>query len=354
MTNRERMLAIVQGRMPDRVPFVQYDGIAAPNEEVWALVGRENMGILRWSSVHSAFAPNCRFETEKICIDGVPGVRTFLITPKGMLFQEKLIESVYGTGATKKHFIQKKDDYLILMAYLEDLRVTENFDRFYFDDRELGDDGLPHVSLGRTPFQRLWIEWVSLEDLCIHIADYPDLIAEVISLIGRHLRAIFEIVRRAPMPYVVFGDNITAPVIGEQYFREYCVPYYRELSEMLSDRNIPVYVHMDGDLKPLWDAIGESGILGIDSMSPPPDNDTSVAQATAMWPKMRLGVNFPSSIHLASPETIRATAERILEEGGRTGRLQIQISENVPPGVWLKSYPIIVDVIRNYGCFEER
>jgi len=113
--------------------------------------------------------------------------------------------------------------------------------------------------------------------------------------------------------------------------------------------DIPIFVHMDGDLKPLWQAIGESPVRGLDSMSPPPDNDTSVAAATAMWPEMRLMVNFPSSVHLAKPEVIRATAERLLAEGGSTGRLQIQISENVPPGRWKVSYPEIVKAIEAFG-----
>jgi hypothetical protein len=39
----------------------------------------------------------------------------------------------------------------------------------------------------------------------------------------------------------------------------------------------------------------------------------------------------------------------ILSEAGHTGRLQIQISENVPPGVWRTSYPEIVRAIRNFG-----
>jgi len=108
-------------------------------------------------------------------------------------------------------------------------------------------------------------------------------------------------------------------------------------------------VHMDGDLKPLWQAIGESGVRGLDSLSPPPDNDTSAAEAASMWPEMRLFVNFPSSVHLASPERIYDQAGEILEQAGHTGRLQIQISENVPPGVWRKSFPQIVQAIRDFG-----
>ena len=39
----------------------------------------------------------------------------------------------------------------------------------------------------------------------------------------------------------------------------------------------------------------------------------------------------------------------IVHEAGRTRRLQIQISENVPSGVWRTSYPQIVKAIHNFG-----
>ena len=118
---------------------------------------------------------------------------------------------------------------------------------------------------------------------------------------------------------------------------------------MLAEWEIPVFVHMDGDLKPLWNAIGASGVRGLDSFSPPPDNDTRPADAVALWPEMRLWLNFPSSVHLAEPEAIYQRALQILEEAGHTGRLQIQVSENVPPGVWRRSYPAIVRAIAEYG-----
>ena len=68
-----------------------------------------------------------------------------------------------------------------------------------------------------------------------------------------------------------------------------------------------------------------------------------------MWPEMRLMMNFPSSVHLQEPKKIYQRAMEILEEAGHSGRLQIQISENVPPGVWRKSYPEIVRAIRDFG-----
>jgi len=153
----------------------------------------------------------------------------------------------------------------------------------------------------------------------------------------------------SPAPFVDFPDNITAPAIGERRFRQYCVPLYDELAGMLSERSAYVFVHMDGDLKPLWQAIAESRVGGLDSFAPAPDNDTTVAQAVSLWPEKRLWVNFPSSVHLCAYDAVRAEAEAILEAAGHTGRLQIQISENVPHAVWRTSLRAIADAIDAFG-----
>ncbi len=350
MTMRDRILAVLRGRELDRVPFVQYDGLAAPNAEIWSVVGRDDMGLLRWTAVHRLECRECSFETARMERRGIRGIRRTLHTPAGQLTEEVLYQPELGAPAIREHFVKEPRDYVPLIAYLRDVAVCEDIERLLRDDRELGDDGLPHVALERTPFQQLWVQWVSLEDLCVHMVECPELVEQCIRLMGDILRRIFEVVRKAPVPYVVFPDNITAPVIGERYFRQYCVPFYNELADMLADADVPVFVHMDGDLRPLWQAIGESGVRGLDSLSPPPDNDTSVARAVSMWPEMRVFVNFPSSVHLALPEEVYRRAAEILAEGAESGRLQIQVSENVPPGVWRRSFPEIVRAIRDFGA----
>ncbi len=62
LTMRERMLAVVQARHHDRVPFAQYSKMAGfvPDDELWQFVGRDNIGLLHWTSVHRLESPNCR------------------------------------------------------------------------------------------------------------------------------------------------------------------------------------------------------------------------------------------------------------------------------------------------------
>lgn len=354
MTMRERMLAVVHGREHDRVPFVQYSGISGTsNEEVWSAIGRENMGLLAWCGFHRIESPNCRFEQETIKANGRTGTRRILHTPEGTLTQERLNAAI--SSASSKHFIVEPDDYKVLLSYFRDMTVHKNIKPWMDVYDNLGDDGLPHTSIGRTPYQQLWIQWVSLEDLALHMVDCPELMEEVFDAMFEVQRGIFrvvcEVVDEYPVPYVNFGDNITAPMIGEARFREYCMASYQELADMLAERNkdVIIAVHMDGDLKSLWGAIGESPVRLLDSFSPYPENDTSVADAIQMWPEMRLCPNFPSSIHLAEPEVIYETTMEMLKQSKGTGRLQIQISENMPPGAWKRSYPQIVKAIRDFA-----
>ncbi|MHB9032243.1 MAG: uroporphyrinogen decarboxylase family protein [Anaerolineae bacterium] len=347
MTMRERLLAIIHGNMYDQVPFIMYDGLL-PKQGVWDLLGKERIGLLRWSSVHRVVTPNCETEVVELVREGKRWQRIVLHTPKGDLYEERAFEPVYDSSSIRKHFVEEAEDYPKLWSFLEDGQVLRNYDCYYKDERELGDDGIPMAAVERTPYQQLWVQWVGLNHLGYHFADFPDRVNHTIELLRTRAHQIFEIVRGSPAPFIDFPDNITAPPIGPKRFAEYCVPLYNQLANMLQDAGVPVFVHMDGDLKPLWGLIKESQVGGLDSFAPAPDNDTTVAQAVSMWPEKRLFVNFPSSVHLRPPEQVREEAERILDAAGHTGRLEIQLSENVPPYAWPNSLPAIASAIEDF------
>jgi hypothetical protein len=348
MTMRERILALVQGRDHDRVPFVMYDGLL-PVQEVFEWLGHDRVGLLRWSNVHRVEHPHCRFVCEDYELDGARWRRNTLHTPVGSIYEERAFESGYGSSSIRKHYVQELADYEVLWCYLHDCTILEDYQRYHRDQAELGDAGLPLVAVERTPYQQLWVQWVGLDHLAFHMADCPDQVERTMALLRERERQIMDIAYHSPAPLIDFPDNITAPTIGPQRFREHCVPLYDELAERLAERDALVFVHMDGDLKPLWTAISESQVGGIDSFAPAPDNDTTVAEAFSLWPQMKLWVNFPSSVHLRSYDGVRAEAEAILAAGGPTGRLQVQISENVPHYAWRTSFRAIADAIDAFG-----
>lgn len=348
MTMRERMLAVIQGREHDRVPFAIYE-ILVPPQEVLQHLGRGRIGIIRFCPIYRVEHPHCHYERQIFMEGDTKLKRTILHTPKGQLEELRVYEPAYDSSTPRKHFITTREDYEIFWSYLEDCQILENYDQYHRDVAELGDDGFPKVECERTPWQQLWVEWVGLQAFSMHLADYPDHVARTVDLLTRRERQQFEIAYRSPAPFINIPDNITAPAIGPKRFREYCVSLYNELGGMLEERGARLFIHMDGLLKPLWKDIAASKVGGLDSFTPVPDCDTTVAEALAQWPNKILQLNFPSSIHLQSPERVRAVADDILSTAGHSGRLQIQISENVPLDVWRTTLPIIADAIEDFG-----
>jgi hypothetical protein len=345
---RERILAVIKGDPLDRVPFVLYDAIF-PTEILASVLGWDRFGLMRWSEVHKVEHPNCKFETQEFWKEDTRWHRTTLFTPIGSIYEERAFEPVLDSSSIRKHYLQEKRDYEIFWYYLEDSILLEDYERYHRDQNELGDMGIPLVAVERTPFQQMWIQWAGLDNLAYHWIDFPEHVEKTIELLSARQKKLFEIAYYSPAEFIDFPDNITAPAIGPKKFAKYCVSFYNELADMLAEKNKLVFVHMDGDLKPLWSLIAESKVGGLDSFSPSPDNDTSVIEAVNLWPEKRLFVNFPSSVHLQPPERVRAEAENILLAAGHTGRLQIQISENVPPFSWKTSLPEIVRAIEDFG-----
>jgi len=331
MTMRERMLALVQGRELDRVPFVMYD-IMVPPDDVYEALGAGAIGLLRWCPIWRSEHANCR-RTSELHREGEFRVeRNTIHTPAGSISEVKVYEPALNSGAIREHFIKRREDYEVLWHYLEDAVILENYEQYYRDAEELGDNGWPLAHVERTPWQQLWVEWVGLETLALHCADYPDRVERTIDLLTQRARKIFEIAASSPAPFIDFPDNLTITTIGPRRFQKYAVPLYDELSDMLAERGALAVSHMDGDLKGLAEDIAKCRIGGLDSFTPPPDNDMPVADAVAMWPEKRLWLNFPSSVHLQPEEIVRARADEILADAGYTGRLWIQISEDLPPG----------------------
>ena len=321
MTPKERMVGLLRGDEIDLVPFVQYHNMTAKNEEVWQAFGRESMGVLDWVKAYRIETPNCRTDRQEIQKNGERCFSDTITTPKGSIHQIKRhVPGLDRVEGFLEHYIKNLEDYRVLLSYLRDFEVVQDLSEIEEFHREVGEGGIPHVSLPRTPYQALWIEWVSIEDLVLHMYDDPGLLEEVMQLFGKilidALHVTAQAVGKVEFHHVTIGDNITAPIIGRELFQRWCMPFYNQISAELEEKKIPCFVHMDGYLKPLWEDIDRCNHHGFDSLSPPPDNDTSVARALERWPDKFVWVNFPSSVHLEAPEKIEAKARELLEAGG--------------------------------------
>ena len=104
---RDRMLALLQGRELDHVPFVMYDGIVAPKEAL-KLVGPERLGLLRWCPIFRIEHPNCRFETQEHYEGPIRWQQNILHTPVGSIDELRGFEPALDSASIRKHYTKTR------------------------------------------------------------------------------------------------------------------------------------------------------------------------------------------------------------------------------------------------------
>jgi hypothetical protein len=84
--------------------------------------------------------------------------------------------------------------------------------------------------------------------------------------------------------------------------------------------------------------------------TPAPDTDLTLSEALAAWPDKVLWVNFPSSLHLASPEVIEQTTRELIETAAPGNRFILGITEDVPEDRWQESLLLMARVIHEMAA----
>jgi hypothetical protein len=188
MTDRERLLAILAGQSPDRIPWIPrleiwYEaqkrrGTMPSRYEGWTLRQIEkDLGTgtpARGGRVFRTELHDVEVETETVGAE----IITRYVTPVGTVstrFQrsETLERGGINTRGQREHMIVGPDDYLVVEYIVQHTEVVPTYDAYLAYEAEIGDDGLPLVSLGVDPMYSILREYIGYNNAYYHLHDYP-------------------------------------------------------------------------------------------------------------------------------------------------------------------------------------
>ncbi|NLO74639.1 MAG: hypothetical protein GX100_11115 [candidate division WS1 bacterium] len=342
-TLRENLERALRGEDLEQFPFGVYswlyDQAGFPADEEPSTVARMHMGAGCFREEHDSVT-----EEAQPLPDG--GLLTTLHTPLGDLSRRQAVEPGYGSYWTVEPFIQQPEDWRILQYVIEDTHYSEIPDEFARVEELLGESGLVIPGLPRMPFQRLWIEFAALEQLCFLLADQRDRLDRLVSLLTVQGQEAWKILARSDAEFVWAPDNLTADVLSPELYRRYAQPYYEALAEVLHPAGKKIVAHMDGHLAALVDLIARSPVDVIESFTPPPNGNLPLGQAWQAWPDKCLFLNFPPALHLCEPEEIRQFIEEYIGQVPQRRRLAFEISEDVPLDLLAGNILAIAEVLQ--------
>ena len=324
MTQRERLLAVLRGETPDRIPFIdrmeiwynakQRTGTMPPSflglslSEVHEKVGMgelkfEDPYALRLRGVEMA----CFFNDEHLLSEqdpifsGFPAAwappfvpldkagitRIEFRTPVGAASVSWcLTESMIPTAVDpylEEHFVKEDNDLRVAEFILDRAEFVAWFDRFYVEDAKLGCNGFLAPVTQRAPFQQLLLEYFGEVPLFYALSDIPAKVERLLGQVDEHFVDTLVKLSEFDYPYVEFPDNLDGTMTNPKLFEEYCLPAYQRYTDILHGQGKCVGSHTDGDIKRLLGPLKESGLDVCESVSPFPLTTTTFDELWGSW-----------------------------------------------------------------------
>lgn len=351
MTGAERLEAIFDGKLVDKVPFA-LKGWRIPQCEVELRLRNEGMCILDSCSVYTSSSPHVQTDTSTFSQGGSRYQRTVIRTPKGeltTLFRQVPTARVESTSWQVEWPFKGPQDYAALEFMVRDRQYHPSYEPFLQARERTGCEAYFKTSVPGCPLHDIMYSFMGLETFSVEWAERRDQVLALHQAMLENQRPAVEIAARSPARLVQSGGNYAPAVLGRERFAAHVLPHWEEICQILHQGGKLVGCHLDADNK-LWSAeIGASPLDWVEAFSPAPDTDMTLAEARKAWPGKVLFINFPSAVHLESAPVIAATTRQLLREAAPGDRFVVGITENVPEDRWRESFSTILATLDEYG-----
>lgn len=342
MLIRERLEAFWSGERPDRIPFTTYENKIPPDwsDPVIRQMLRDGLGVIRFVPTYSI-----RYEGEVQIIDqngweGSRNVRRQIWrTPLGE------VSALWVDNWQQKYFLETAEDYRVMTYIAKHTRYTADYAAFNTQQVILPPYMIPVTRVGRTPLQTILVDYAGLANFSLHLVEFTDEMQELYEVMRKNFRTLVEIVAAGPGRYINVLENFTAETLGPRRFRQFLLPVYEETFGMLHQAGKIVGCHYDGNIRVVKDLVANAPIDLIESLTPPPEGDMTLAEARAAWPDKLFWSNINLGCYELPPEALRQEIFQRVRDGAPDGRrLAFEVSEDRPP-CWRESMPVILQTL---------
>jgi len=367
MNDRERLLAILDGQPPDRVPWI-------PRLLLW-YNARVRTGTLpaRWQGktlreVERDLGVGTPARDGKVFdlrLDGVEvrtwreGWREFTEwrTPLGALQQVTLQSAELERDGLPARIVEyplkREADYAVWEWIVERMCWTPTPQAYAAYDAEIGPDGLPMVAVGDVPLHD-WLENLAgYEHGFYHLADWPDAVDHLLGLMHEVQRArLWPVLADCPARLLLHGVHLSSQFTPPRLFRRYALPYYRELMPLLHARGLRVAMHADNDTSAILPLIEEAGWDMVECFVTAPMAPLTLAQARAAWgQRVIIWGGLPSA--LLSPHVpegdFREAVRGILRDVAPGEAFILGVADNVMPDSVIERVAWVTELVEQEG-----
>jgi uroporphyrinogen-III decarboxylase len=393
MDHRQRMLAAIQGKPVDRIPWVprldiwyranrmagtlpssyrnatlmeitddldfgyhavipDFQDLRSREDDLDRGLGIFNLHSMPYRTVLEDVRREVRFESDRTVVE--------YHTPKGTLRTVvRFDEMIKKSGATlthiEEHAFQSEQNYPALEYLFTHARVEPNYEGYNAFAQKIGPRGLAvgFVCLAASPKQFIMRELMPVDVFFYELNDHPDEIASLVEAIGKYWEKILRISADCPAEVFLLGANYDASITYPPFFVQHIQPWLKKFAQMLHARGKYLLTHTDGENTGLLEPYLESNFDIADSICPAPMTKLTFQEVRNIFgDKITILGGIPSVALLPTSMPDRdfdRYIDHFLSVIGKGNHLILGISDTTPPGADFNRLIRLNDRIRAFG-----
>ncbi len=299
MTNRERLLAILAGERPDRVPWI-------PRLSIWHTAATRRGTLpprfdgMTLRQVEAEMRMGTPARDGRIFVRDQGGdveTRTFeegdstvteYSTPSGVVSSRHRISAELSDAGIQslevEHIIKTPADLPAALYLYEHGTYRPTYEEYVTYEASIGEDGLPMVQVGDVPLHHFLQKLAGYQNAFYLMADEPTKVEHLLRRMEEVDRdRLWPVLAESPAPLLLHGLHFDSGLTPPPLFERFITPYYRDLSALLHSQGKKLCTHADNDSRLILQHMREAGFDMAETFTTEPLVRCTLAEARAAW-----------------------------------------------------------------------
>ena len=356
MTHRERLLAALAGDDVDRLPwspFLAYVWGSFPKAIIDAGMDAFYKTIGADPLHRGGCCPVQEIYPEEVTVEVIDDDQSYTriyTTPVGSLSERYEKSAIGETAFIVGHPLKTEDDYKVF-CWIEEhktYRYQAEAVEHYLATTEDSVTMAMLLPRGKSAFQKLVEDHVGTEELIYALADFPDTVETLWQLMRKNNRLAAELAVQAPFEHWITWEDSSTANYSPAMYDQYIGSEIGDWCTLLRDNGGKKYhQHACGSLAAILPAMKAHGVAGVESLSPPPTGNITLADARqAVGPEICItGGIEPTEFLNLTLEQLDPYVEQVIADG-LPGAFVLANSDSCPPGVTVEKFQLVGEIVR--------
>lgn len=231
------------------------------------------------------------------------------------------------------------------------IHPEHTFDVFRILRKKIGSSYSLHGEV-TSPFD-YYLDLVGHQEGLIGLIDHPAAAKKILGYFTTLVRPLAEEMCREGVDAIKISSPFAgAGFISPGFYREFVLPYEREIALAIRSKGVHAYTHTCGAISDRLELMFLAGVSGIECLDPPPLGDVELEEAMTRIDRrgfVKGNIDSVSTLLLGTPKTILSDARRRLRVGKEYGGFILSTACSVAPGVTRENLTLLREAVDQWG-----